>query len=86
MKYLLLALLLYGCMHKSVSREKKADFELEFLFEKDGCKMYRFYDGGRYVYWANCNGKVNSDYTTTMSNGKTATTINHYTESITTTK
>jgi hypothetical protein len=62
------------------------DFELEFLFEKDGCKMYRFYTGSRYVYWANCEGKVNFDYQTTSSNGKTTMTIQHRGESITTKK
>ena len=35
---------------------------MELLFEQDGCKMYRFKDGTRYVYWVNQTGKVNSDY------------------------
>ena len=60
---------------------KDGDFEIEFLFEKDGCKMYRFYDG-RYVYWTNCEGKTNADYQT--RSGKTTT--QHRVEAITSLK
>jgi len=28
-------------------------FRVEFLFEKDGVKVYRFSDGGRYHYFTN---------------------------------
>lgn len=74
---------LISCDDKQpLSEEKKGDFDLQFLFEKDGCKMYRFYDG-RWIYWADCRGKVNSDYKTTSRAGKTTTTVNHYVEAIT---
>ncbi len=33
-------------------------FQVEVLFEKDGCTMYRFNDGGHKVYWCDCNGSV----------------------------
>lgn len=34
-------------------------YKSEFLFEQDGCKMYRFTDEiGRVVYWSNCKGKT----------------------------
>jgi hypothetical protein len=35
--------------------------ELEFLFEKDGCKVYRFFDG-HYIYWSSCPGKMSYEY------------------------
>lgn len=28
------------------------------IFEKDGCSVYKFYDEGRAVYFANCAGSV----------------------------
>ena len=47
--------------------------QIEFLFEKDGCKMYRFKDGGRYIYWSNCDGRTEySYYRSTGKSGYTA--------------
>lgn len=56
MKYLTLAaaLLLTSCMNEPMSLEhagKNDAFEIEYLFEKDGVKMYRFYDNMRYHYF-----------------------------------
>lgn len=53
-----------SCQNDSKETVTDGDFKIEFLFEKDGCKMYRFKDGMRYIYWSNCEGKVNYDYTT----------------------
>lgn len=33
-------------------------FNLELLFEVDGCKVYRFVDGGRSRYFTTCQGSV----------------------------
>lgn len=35
-------------------------YTVDYLFEHDGCKVYRFYDQGNYVYFTNCNGDVTS--------------------------
>ena len=35
-------------------------YEVEYLFEHVGCKVYRFMDYGNYVYFTNCNGDVTS--------------------------
>lgn len=61
---------------------QRGDFNVEFLFEIDSCKVYRFKDGDRYIYWSNCRGKMQYDYTTTT--GKT--TQSHPSETITTTE
>jgi hypothetical protein len=48
------SLMLSGCLNEpqSVDHTGKNDkFEIEYLFEKDGIKMYRFYDGGRLHYF-----------------------------------
>jgi hypothetical protein len=55
MKYLTLAvaLLLTSCINEPMSVEhtgKNDEFKVEYLFEKDGIKVYRFYDG-RYHYF-----------------------------------
>ena len=33
-------------------------YKVEYLFEHDGCKVYRFRDYGQYVYFTNCNGQA----------------------------
>lgn len=38
--------------------ENNADYHVSYLFEHDGCKVYRFYDEGRYVYFTNVNSDV----------------------------
>ncbi len=35
-------------------------YEVDYLFEHGGCKVYRFYDRGHYVYFTNCQGEVTS--------------------------
>ena len=80
---LLVIVILFGCREKAQESTQQGNFTVEFLFEKDGCKMYRFVDGTtRTVYWANCEGKIQSDYSTQA--GKTSTT--HHAETITTKK
>lgn len=78
---ILLSAFFIGCDEKgrAIDQVQNGDFNLEFLFEKNGCKMYRFLDGGRYVYWSDCQGKVQSDYTT--RSGKV--TVVHHEESVT---
>ena len=81
-KWLLVAVLflsLTSCVNDAKSEVQNGNFKVEFLFEQNGCKMYRFKDGGRYVYWSDCQGKVQSDYST--QSGKTRVT--HHSESLT---
>ena len=35
-------------------------YNVEYLFEHEGCKVYRFYDRGNYVYFTNCAGSASS--------------------------
>lgn len=59
MKYLIiLALLLNGCVKAAQESAKDGEFEIETLFTKDGCTLYRFNDAGRYVYFTNCSGST----------------------------
>jgi hypothetical protein len=76
--FVFLTLLFIGCEKKGTyvqSENAKADFDIEFLFECDGVKMYRFYDGGRFRYFTTGNGKM-IDSTYTQRNGKSNTIIN----------
>jgi hypothetical protein len=51
---LAIALTVTSCVHEAQSKSHEGiDFEVEFLFEKDGVKMYRFYDNGRFHYYTN---------------------------------
>jgi hypothetical protein len=43
-----------ACMNEPMSKErlgKDDGFEVEYLFDKDGIKVYRFYDNGRTHYF-----------------------------------
>lgn len=62
MKYLSIifaAMLLVSCGNEpiSTSSTNNNEFEVELLFEHDGCKIYRFYDS-RYRYFTTCKGEV----------------------------
>ena len=52
----------------SVERSSNGQIEIELVFEKDGCKMYRFNDGMQRVYYTDCTGKTH--YQEYHSNGK----------------
>lgn len=38
--------------------ENNKTYDVEYLFEHDGCKVYRFYDRGNCVYFTNCRGEA----------------------------
>ena len=38
--------------------DNNKDYKVDYLFEHEGCKVYRFYDRGNYVYFTNCNGEA----------------------------
>ena len=61
---LVMIMLLGGCdIHKPLSTgaaQNNETYVVEYLFEHDGCKVYRFRDDGNYVYFTNCSGKVTS--------------------------
>ena len=45
---------LVGCTNEPMSKErigKDDGFEVEYLFEKDGIKVYRFWGAGHYHYF-----------------------------------
>jgi len=46
--------------------ENNNTYTVDFLFEHDGCKVYRFHDQGRFVYFTNCNGETISSVTDSM--------------------
>ena len=45
--------------------QRLKDYEVKFLFECDGVKVYRFYNGD-YVYFTNANGVTQYQYTTNV--------------------
>ena len=53
--FITLGAILFGaCTNEPMSKEqlgKDDGFEVEYLFEKDGIKVYRFWDGGHYHYF-----------------------------------
>ncbi|MFD2575739.1 DUF4884 domain-containing protein [Haoranjiania flava] len=53
--------LLTSCFAKPIARQipqNNTTYQVDYLFEHDGCKVYRFYDIGEYVYFTNCSGNV----------------------------
>lgn len=45
-------------------------YDVEYLFEHEGCKVYRFLDHGNYVYFTNCAGTI-----TSIANDSTKTRV-----------
>lgn len=59
----------------NVPSDNNTSYKVDYLFEHDGCKVYRFYDKGNYVYFTNCNGE-----TTSIKNDSVGTRITNRTE------
>ena len=63
---IVISMLLFGCSIEPQSIDVKKNCEVEFLFEQDGVKVYRFRDGGyrRYfttrgdTFWQESSGKT----------------------------
>lgn len=67
---------LYRTPVESIKPHNNADYQVDYLFEHDGCKVYRFIDNGNYVYFTNCNGNV-----TSIENDSTETRVTTITRS-----
>ncbi len=70
--FVFLTLLFIGCEKKGTyvpSENAKDDFQIEYLFECDGVKIYRFNDKGRTRYFATGNGRM-TDSRYSQTNGK----------------
>lgn len=57
---ILISILSINCKGDSlqVVKTDNRSFDVELLFEIDGCKVYRFYDEGRSRYFTTCSGSV----------------------------
>lgn len=57
-----LFMLLQSCLLQQPLQRSKSDnnqsYVVEYLFDHEGCKMYRFFDRGYYVYFSNCNSEI----------------------------
>jgi hypothetical protein len=58
-----LAIVLAGCVYPHYAQpvtttqpNNNGDYKVSYLFEYEGCKVYRFYDYGNNVYFTNCSG------------------------------
>ncbi len=64
-----------GAPVDGVVQAGKDNFNIVFLFEKDGVKIYRFDDAGEYRYFSIGNGSFQpQEQKRTSSNGKSTTT------------
>lgn len=57
-----LAILFTSCNKVGLRKDKtnNKDYEIEYLFEHNGIKMYRFYDRTRYHYFTNKGETITS--------------------------
>lgn len=74
--FILLPLLLCSCRKEAQETYSTSNNEIkvDFLFEVDGVRVYRFKDAGHFVYFTNRSGETESSYTTQVGN----TCITHY--------
>lgn len=53
----MIALALAACTKRPESSQQvNGSFEVDTLFTKDGCTVYRFFDTGYWRYFTNCKG------------------------------
>ena len=64
LQVLIISCVFFSCNHQipisKVTPENNKTYQVDFLFEYEGCKVYRFLDYGDRVYFTNCNGNVTS--------------------------
>ena len=67
----LVVILVIGCASDGVKTAKtdSPDVKVTLLFEHEGCRVYRFFDAGEYIYYANCGGSFSTAWD--MPRGKT---------------
>ena len=75
---LLSLLLISGCEDGGEPRpvhtaHKGENYDVRFLFEVDGVKVYRFTAGSHYVYFTNTNGSTRTERT--VRTGKVTRTV-----------
>lgn len=58
----LMAAILIGCDSNPISTEptNNSEVKVELMFEHEGCRVYRFYDGGYPIYYTKCDGSYSA--------------------------
>ena len=51
-------------IRKQEYEQRLKDYHVQFLFECNGVKVYRFIDGGEVIYFTDANGMTRYQYTT----------------------
>ena len=51
-------------IRKQEYEQRLKDYNVKFLFECNGAKVYRFIDGGEVIYFTDANGITKYQYTT----------------------
>lgn len=63
-----------GCMQRPIETIRPYNndtYSVQYLFEHDGCKVYRFIDRGQCVYFTNCWGETISKTDSTQTRNTT---------------
>jgi hypothetical protein len=76
---ILIVISVFGCKkgEQDTFSTSNANFKIDFLFEHNGCRVYRFLDDCDYVYFSDCSGRF--EHETTHHNGKTTYNEKHQT-------
>lgn len=69
-------------IRKQEYEQRLEDYDVKFLFECNGVKVYRFHDSGEDVYFTDANGMAKHQYTTRM--GKFGFTTTYRVQSVNT--
>ena len=71
-KIILIALIFAGCKREAQQevQSTNSNFQVELLFEVDGCKVYRFIDCAEVRYFTTCKGAVSWSTTKTSAKGQ----------------
>ena len=82
----LIALLVSGCAKKAVGNitTENDAIQVDSLFSRAGCTVYRFHDAGHYVYYTVCrrNDGTRTSYTYSCGKGCSRSLSNHVVEQL----
>jgi len=73
-----LIVLLNSCVEDGISttQTQNQNFTVDFLFENDGCKVYRFKDADRYIYYTSCTGQTTETHLVNSGKHSTVRKVN----------
>lgn len=50
-----------GVQEQGKENTSNPNIQIDFLFEHDGCRIYRFFDAGKRYFFSDCRGRISGN-------------------------